>query len=576
MRQEGPAEAGHYRPVEAAQDRPAEVRHDGRAEAGRDNGGRARRRWTLLVTLLFVLLTAVMTWPQARFLATHARQHQDVFFNMWRLKWVAHALATNPAHFFDGNIFYPEPRTLTLSDAMLVEGLIGAPLFWIGLPSVLVHNLLLLGSIVASAVGIFVLARDLTGSRGAGLLAGIIFAFAPYRFEHYMHMELQWMVWTPWAFWAMHRTIASGRRRYGLLTGVFIGLQMLSSIYYGLFLATLLPLCGVLMLLGLRRGQFRRVVGGFAVGAVIAIAMCAVYAPYLRTKDERGGRRESELVTFSARPSSYLVSTPDNVMWGRSFASRGRLERRLFPGLTAVVLAIVGLLLRPPPRVALAYLLVMVVAFDMSLGLSGYTYRFLYYYVPGYQGLRALARLGIFVVFFLAVLAAYGYVAVARDLTRMWRAAIVCGLALVMLAEYRVRPLALTPYPNEPPPLYAWLAGQPRGVVAELPMRGEPLPGADPAYSYLSTFHWQPLVNGYSGFYPESYLSRLEAVRDFPDDRSMRRLRADGVRYLVIHLREYPAADREAIVNIVRNGYGLAELGRFVDGHGEAVVFALR
>jgi hypothetical protein len=361
-----------------------------------------------------------------------------------------------------------------------------------------------------------------------------------------------------------------------VLTGVFIGLQMLSSIYYGLFLATLLPVTGVLILLGKPLAELRRAAGSFALGALVAVVMCAVYAPYLATKDERGGRPENELVTFSARPSSYLVSTPDNVFWGRSFASRGRLERRLFPGLTAILIAMIGLLLQPARRIALAYLMALVLAFEMSLGLSGYVYRFLYYYVPVYQGLRALARLGIFVAFFLAILAGYGYVAIARDLSRAWRTAIVGALALLMLAEYRVRPLALVPYVNAPPPLYAWLKQQPRGVVAELPMRGEPLPGADPAYSYLSTFHWQPMVNGYSGFYPDSYLSRLDAVSGFPDDQSMRRLRMDAVRYIVIHLREYPAVARESIVDIVRNSYGLAELGRFSDGQDEAVVFGLR
>ena len=170
----------------------------------------------------------------------------------------------------------------------------------------------------------------------------------------------------------------------------------------------------------------------------------------------------------------------------------------------------------------------------------------------------------------------YGYVAIAHDLTRPWRAAVAGAIALLMLAEYRVRPLALIPYPNTPPPLYAWLKQQPRGVVAELPMRGEPLPGADPGYAYLSTFHWQPIVNGYSGFYPDSYLSRRDAVSGFPDDQAMRQLRLDAVRYLVIHLREYPAENRESIPQIVHNKYGLAELGRFSDGQDEAVVFALR
>ena len=112
------------------------------------------------------------------------------------LRWFAHALATSPSRVLDGNIFYPEPRTLTFSDAMLVEGLLAAPLLWPALPPVLVHNLLLLaGDRRCPAPAMFVLARTLTGSAAAGVTAGIVFAFAPYRFEHYMHMELQWTVW---------------------------------------------------------------------------------------------------------------------------------------------------------------------------------------------------------------------------------------------------------------------------------------------------------------------------------------------------------------------------------------------
>src|SRR5919201_1360631 len=112
----------------------------------------------LAVTALFVLLTAVMTWPQARHLSTSAALHYDVYFNLWRLEWFAHALATSPRHLFDGNIFYPEPRALTFSDAMPIEGLTAAPLLWAGVPPVLVHNLLLLGAIASSGVGMFVLA----------------------------------------------------------------------------------------------------------------------------------------------------------------------------------------------------------------------------------------------------------------------------------------------------------------------------------------------------------------------------------------------------------------------------------
>ncbi|HEX9367477.1 MAG TPA: hypothetical protein VF921_12665, partial [Vicinamibacterales bacterium] len=104
---------------------------------------------------LFALLTVAMTWPQALSLSSRATPHQDVYFNMWRLRWFAHALVTPSAHLFDANIFYPEPRTLALSDAMPVEGIVAAPLVWAGMKPVLVHNLLLLGAIAVSGVAMF-------------------------------------------------------------------------------------------------------------------------------------------------------------------------------------------------------------------------------------------------------------------------------------------------------------------------------------------------------------------------------------------------------------------------------------
>jgi hypothetical protein len=538
---------------------------------------RASAAQLVAVTLLLVALTAAMTWPQFEYLATRAREHQDVYFNMWRLRWFAHALETAPLHIFDGNIFHPEPRTLTYSDAMIVEGLVGAPLLWAGVPPMLVHNVLLLGAIVTSGVGMFVLMQMLTGSAAAGILSAIVFAFVPYRFEHYMHMELQWTMWMPWSFWALHRTLATRSWRHGFLTGLFLSLQMLSSIYYGVFLSTLLGVCAVLLLIAQPSKLLWPSIKALLPGALLAVVICGAYAlPYLETKSATGGRSEVELMAFSARPSSYLVATPDNVLWGRAFASRGRLERRLFPGVLVVILAMVGLLLRPPPKVALVYLVALVMSFDMSLGLSGHIYRLLYEHVPFYQGLRALARLGIFVVFFLAALAAYGYVALAELLPSKARLALAVGLGALLLLEYRVRPLELVPYPNSPPPLYAWLSTQPRGVVAELPMRASGLPGSDPAYSYLSTFHWMPIVNGYSGFYPASYLGRLDDLAAFPDEKSINRLRRDGVRYVVVHLIEIEPARREAVLDALRNGFGFAELTRQSDGRGEAAVFALR
>ena len=551
------------------------------SNAGVEPGVRTVRRRqrieTLGVALGFVVLTALMTWPHVTVLATHSVDHQDIYFNLWRLRWIAHAVLDRPLELFDANIFHPETLALTFSDAILVEGLTAAPLFWLGLPPVLVHNLTLWAALVGSGTGMFVLVRELTGSRAGAFASGIVFTFAPYRFDHYMHLELQWALWVPWAFWALHRTFATGSRRYGLLTGVFIALQMLSSIYYGIFLATLLPVVALLTFFGSEKGSGRPAFRGLMFGALVAAVLCGAYAaPYLVTKERVGGRGSDEILRFSARPSSYLIATPDNVLWGDVFDGRSRPERRLFPGALAVLLAFLGLMLRVPTPLRMAYLLAAVVAFELSLGLSGYSFRFLHEHLPVFQGLRAMARAGLFVLFFIAVLAGVGYATVAGVFRPALRRVFAAAVVIVLLAEYRVHPLALVPYPNEAPPIYAWLAAQPTGVVVEFPLPArEALPGPEPRYSYLSTFHWQPLLNGYSGFYPGSYLGRLDALRTFPDDDAIARLRQDGARYLVVHFDEYTPGEQVLIRELLTTRHQMVELASFPGRDADSVVFGV-
>ena len=89
--------------------------------------------------------------------------------------------------------------------------------------------------------------------------------------------------------------------------------------------------------------------------------------------------------------------------------------------------------------------------------------------------------------------------------------------ALLMLVEYASKPLPLWTAPLHPPESYADMlkdAGDgPTSVIFEFPTGSM----EDPEYLYYSTFHWQYLVNGYSGFFPPSYRKIVNAVRDFPD-----------------------------------------------------------
>ena len=74
---------------------------------------------------------------------------------------------------------------------MLLQGLAAAPLIWSGVSQVTTYNVLLLLSIALSGWAMWLYALISPGNAWAGVLAGIVFAFVPFRFDHFMHLELQ-------------------------------------------------------------------------------------------------------------------------------------------------------------------------------------------------------------------------------------------------------------------------------------------------------------------------------------------------------------------------------------------------
>ena len=65
----------------------------------------------------FLALAAFHTWPIARAPGRESLNHNaDAQLNAWIIAWIAHTLPRDPVHLFDGNIFAPEPATLTYDD----------------------------------------------------------------------------------------------------------------------------------------------------------------------------------------------------------------------------------------------------------------------------------------------------------------------------------------------------------------------------------------------------------------------------------------------------------------------------
>ena len=137
-------------------------------------------------------------------------------------------------------------------------------------------------------------------------------------------------------------------------------------------------------------------------------------------------------------------------------------------------------------------------------------------------------------------------------------------------------PVELREVPTAPPTVYTWLRQQPPSVILEWPIPRAASLGVTqaPLYMYYSTFHWQRLINGYSGFYPPSYIRLIETVRRLPSRDATDYLKRRSVDYVIVHA-AFEARFTD-LVSAFRDSPDLELLFIRPETEGEIAVFRLR
>src|SRR5580765_1562331 len=185
---------------------------------------------------LALLLAVVMTWPLATGLGRLGRTTtMDGLYGIWNVGWVAHAIVTDPASLFDANIFYPHRETLAYSEANIVAGIIGIPAWLLTRNAYAAHNSALLFGFATSFLGMWLLARHLSGRADTSVVPAILFAFCPYFYSHSAHVQLLMAGGIPLSMLALHRLADSPSARRGVVLGVVLATQALACAYYGIF-----------------------------------------------------------------------------------------------------------------------------------------------------------------------------------------------------------------------------------------------------------------------------------------------------------------------------------------------------
>jgi uncharacterized membrane protein YozB (DUF420 family) len=533
----------------------------------------------------FTLATVWMTYPMAAKMAGSViGQAGDNIYFVWMIGWLKKALFdlhVNPFNVWFLN--YPEGWSLAYTEITPIMLLIALPFSLLKGP-VYGYNAAMLASFILSGFFMYLWIRRLTGRMDAGILAGTIFAFLPFRFAHLLigHLNLSGTQWFPLYFMGLFDLLevnrgSSHKRPWKniLLTGISLGLIALTSQYYlfmTLIISAFLVFCfGVFIeKRALRKGALW---ADLALAGLTALPLALLAsAPFFMLLGQGGlpDRSLGNVRNYSANPTDFLLPFTGQAWFGKwvgahfnremwvegslyigavsaflgilafiklkDLASGWILRLMLWGGAFALILALGtdlhwngALLELPTPQ----FLMPLVKRETFPLLLPGF---FLFKYFPLYAKLRALERFGIFVLVFSSAAAGFGCAWLVRWVRRSRELPTFVLLLALALADFYNGPF------NQFEQVRAravdgWLKQQPgSGVVIQFPF----YQAEDQYQTYYTLVYDKPFVGGFFNAFPPRQYARVKPLlENFPDRQSLETMRELKVEYVVVDTGQY-------------------------------------
>jgi hypothetical protein len=449
-----------------------------------------------LVPATYLVITVVWAWPLPLHL-TNRFTHDPgdpllVTYLMW---WNAHAIPLTRA-WWNAPFFWPMADALAVTEHLAGLSPISTPIQLLGGSALLAYNIIVILSTWWSGLATHALIRRLTGHTAAAFCGGIAFALAPYRTSQLGHMQLYACWWLPVALLSLHAYLDTGRVRWLAAFGVAWLLQALTNGYYLFFFPVFLAAWVAWFIPW--RTQARKGVAIAATWVLFSLPLLPVLLKYYRVQQWLGvSRTRGEMMYYSAEWKSFLCATPILRFWHT--AAPATTEAYLFPGITVVLLLIIGAPFLLRRKTSAFYVLATVMTAWLCFGptLVGLSPAALWHpydwlvWLPGFSGLRVPARFFMFASLCLAVSAG---LTVAHLTTRAPRARILAGLVVAGLW------------------IDGAIAGMPLGVppgalaMSERGARLLALPYDDPYVTVRTMYQSMglvvPVVNGYGGYIP--------------------------------------------------------------------------
>lgn len=553
------------------------------------------RREPVLLVLGASVLAVIMTWPTLRHpMSTIPEDLSDPLLSTWWLSWPGHILTTDPSQLGQANSFYPDRDSFFFSDTYLGY----APLSFLGDSygmALLRYNVLFVFAHALAFIGAYALARQL-GSRWQGaLLAGVVFAYAPWRLAQANHLNILSTGGMALALAALCRghgySFRHGFRRdkirpwwaaagWALATWqVTIGFSVSLHFGYILMLLCVMAIVGWLVAKRPTLPPGLWAANLFGVGTFLLVTYLLAQ-PLLQFAHRYTSvtRPPEELAFYSPPFRGFYTAPPTSWIWGDEHAGlresmldpnhfRNTAEMTVFPGLTLIVLAALGILFSSwnlRQRLGLVVGVVVTVVLGMSVTFAdGAFYLWTQDFLPGWEGVRAPGRIVTWTTLFLALLAAGMLTKFAesfeaakatqkptkpprREFSHAGRV-VTLFLALPALLAL-TEGINTTPHPKVPTRPDAIAAAE--GPMLVLPSDGV----IDNKILFWTLGSYQKVANGSSGVFTENQTYIREAGELFPSLESITVLRSYGLRTVMVLKRDAKGTTYEPMLTASVDG----------------------
>lgn len=296
-----------------------------------------------LLVVAYLVLTLLFTYPLAWHFDTHhvGEAGGDAKIYLWNYWWVKKALfelGTSP--FRTNFIFHPIGIGLSLHTLSAAQGVVFAPLSaFVG--STVAANLIIVWTFVGSALATYALARRLGAGVDGAFLAGLVYAFCPYRLARLAgHYDLLGTEWIPLYVLLLFELKQRPRIAAGIVaaTGIVAAACGYTALSYLVFLTLF-----TIVFLAFHWSELMKLAPRLAIVAAITVVLLAPLLSQMRRDlTEWSYPPYPGASAYGADLAAYVVPPPTtSVLPGRSFAEN-LTEATVFPGYVLLALAALG------------------------------------------------------------------------------------------------------------------------------------------------------------------------------------------------------------------------------------------